>query len=77
MMNQVDSHAQSLQVSIQNLERQVDQLAKAVAERGPGKLPSNIEVNPKKTTKAMTLCSGKVLDDPVIKSKLNQVKSKI
>ena len=68
-MDQTDHLVQSQQTSIQNLKRQVDQLAKVVAEKEPGKLLSNTEVNLKETTMVVTLCSGKVLDDPVIKSK--------
>ena len=68
-MDQTDHLVQSQQTSLQNLKRQVDQLAKAVAEKEPGKLLSNTEVNLKETTMVVTLCSGKVLDDPIIKSK--------
>ncbi|XP_027158523.1 uncharacterized protein LOC113760153 [Coffea eugenioides] len=68
-MDQTDHLVQSQQTSIQNLKRQVDQLAKAVAEKEPGKLLSNTEVNLKETTMVVTLCSGKVLGDPIIKSK--------
>ncbi|XP_027156233.1 uncharacterized protein LOC113757260 [Coffea eugenioides] len=68
-MDQFDKLAQSQQASIQNLKRQVGQLVKVVTKRAPGKLPSSTEVNPKETTMAVTLRSGKVLDDLVIKSK--------
>ena len=68
-MDQFDKLAQSQQASIQNLKRQVGQLVKVVTKRAPGKLPSSTEVNPKETTMVVTLRSGKVLDDLVIKSK--------
>ena len=68
-MDQFDKLAQSQQASIQNLKRQVGQLVNVVIETAPGKLPSSIEVNPKETSIAVTLRSGKVLDDLVIKSK--------
>ncbi|XP_027103242.1 uncharacterized protein [Coffea arabica] len=68
-MDQTNHLVQSQQTSIQNLKRQVDQLAKAVAEKEASKLPSNTELNLKETTMVVTLCSGKVLDDPIIKSK--------
>ena len=66
-MNQFNKLAQSQQASIQNLERQVGHQAKAVIERISEKLPNSTKMNPKETTMAVTLCSSKVLDDPVIK----------
>ncbi|XP_071923296.1 uncharacterized protein [Coffea arabica] len=68
-MDQFDKLAQSEQASIQNLERKVGQVVKTVTRKVPGKLPRSTEVNPKETTMAVTLRSGKVLDDPVIKPK--------
>ena len=38
-------------------------------ERRPGKLPSTAEVSPKQATMAVTLQSGKVLDEPVYRPK--------
>ena len=64
-MDQFDKLAQSQQASIQNLKRQVGQLVNVVIETAPGKLPSST----KETSMAVTLRSGKVLDDLVIKSK--------
>ena len=55
---------QSNQSSIHNLEVQVEQLAKMVADRGQGKFPSNIEVNPKEGAMAITLRSGKNVENP-------------
>ena len=58
----VDQVVQSNQASIHNLETQVGQLAKTVAERGKGKLPSTTEVNPKEGAMAITLRSGTKLE---------------
>ena len=49
-IQKMDQLVQSQQASIQNLEKQVRQLAKALTERGQGKLPSTTEVNLKETT---------------------------
>ena len=68
-MQKMEQIAQSQQASIQSLEKQVGQLAKAMIERGQGKLSSTIEVNPKEATMAITLYSRKVLDDPEDKVK--------
>ena len=58
----VDQVVQTNQASIHNLETQVGQLAKAVAERSQGKLPSNTEVNPKEGAMAITLRSGRMVE---------------
>ncbi|XP_048231225.1 uncharacterized protein LOC125370269 [Ricinus communis] len=61
------------QASIQNLENQIGQISKMLAERQSGMLPSTIESNPREHVKAITLRSGKQLasslpiaDDDVI-----------
>ncbi|XP_019183956.1 PREDICTED: uncharacterized protein LOC109178859 [Ipomoea nil] len=59
----IDKVAQSNQASIHNLEVQVGQLAKLVAEKDQGKLPSTTEINPREGAMAVTLRSGKILDD--------------
>nr|XP_033513514.1 uncharacterized protein LOC117278186 [Nicotiana tomentosiformis] len=46
------------------LEIQLSQLAILVLEKIQGPLPRNTEKNPKDHLKAITLCSGKELDDP-------------
>ena len=40
------------------------QLAKMVADRGQGKFPNNTEVNPKEGAMAITLRSGKNVENP-------------
>ncbi|XP_019153673.1 PREDICTED: uncharacterized protein LOC109150209 [Ipomoea nil] len=60
---EIDKVAQSSQASIHNLEVQVCQLAKLVAEKDRGKLPSNTEINPREGTMAITLRSGKMLNE--------------
>ena len=59
----VDQVIQSQQDTIQSLERQVGQLAKAVSDREKGKLPNTSEVNPKESVMAITLRSGKELNE--------------
>ena len=41
----VDQAIQAQQATIQNLERQIGQLAKAVSDREKGKLPNTSQVN--------------------------------
>lgn len=51
---------------MKNLENQVAQIAKTLIELLPGTLPSNTEVTPKESLKAITLRSGKELSFPLI-----------
>ncbi|XP_019164434.1 PREDICTED: uncharacterized protein LOC109160613 [Ipomoea nil] len=64
----IDKVAQSNQASIHNLEVQVGQLAKLVAEKDRGKFPSTTEINPREGVMAVTLRSGKILNE-VMKEK--------
>nr|GLL46149.1 uncharacterized protein LOC109178859 [Ipomoea trifida] len=64
----IDKVAQSSQTSIHNLEVQVGQLAKLVAEKDRGKFPSATEINPREGAMAVTLRSGKMLNE-VLKEK--------
>ncbi|XP_019173792.1 PREDICTED: uncharacterized protein LOC109169364 [Ipomoea nil] len=59
----IDKVAQSNQASIHNLEVQVGQLAKFVAEKDRGKFPSTTEINPREGAMAVTLRSGKILNE--------------
>ncbi|XP_062075432.1 uncharacterized protein LOC133779493 [Humulus lupulus] len=54
--------------SIRNLEMQVGQLANMFQSRPQGNFPSNIEVNLKEQCNAISLRSGKKLEEPVKKS---------
>ena len=47
------------EASIHNLENQIGQLAKMLAKRQPGSLPSNTEENLKEQANAISLKSGK------------------
>jgi len=49
-------------VSLHNLENQVGQIVKTLAERPQGSLPSNTETNPREQMKAITLRSGKEVE---------------
>ena len=69
-MQKMEQIAQSQQASIQSLERQVGQLAKALTKSEPSKFPCTTEVNPKEGTMSISLCLEKVLDDPVAKVNL-------
>ena len=73
----VDQIVQSQQSTIQNLERQVGQLAKAVSDREKGKLPSTSEVNPKESVMAITLRSGKELDETSVGEVPQRMKRKV
>uniref|UniRef100_A0A1S3X510 Retrotransposon gag domain-containing protein n=1 Tax=Nicotiana tabacum TaxID=4097 RepID=A0A1S3X510_TOBAC len=59
--------------SLKNLEIQLSQLAALVSEKIQGPLPSNTEKNPKEHLKAITLRSGKDLDEPYADQSEQQV----
>jgi len=54
------------------LENQISQVAQQVAtsSQTPGVFPSQTEINPKGRINATTLRDGKILEDPVVKSKI-------
>ncbi|KAL2246643.1 UNVERIFIED_CONTAM: hypothetical protein Sindi_2516600 [Sesamum indicum] len=57
---------QQTQTSIQNLESQISQLASSVGKlESQGKLPSQSVINPRQNVSAITLCSGKELQEYV------------
>ena len=60
---EVDNKASK--AAIHNLKVQFGQMAQYMSGRAPGKLPSSTEANPKENAMAITLRSGKQLDDPV------------
>ncbi|XP_062118887.1 uncharacterized protein LOC133832580 [Humulus lupulus] len=55
--------------SIQSLETQVGQLAKLMADRNHGALPSSTVVNPKEQCQAVTLRSGTKYEGPIVENK--------
>ncbi|XP_070009960.1 uncharacterized protein [Nicotiana sylvestris] len=59
-----DEKVESQHSAIKNLEIQVSQLAILMSGQIQGALPSNTEKNPKEHLKAISLRSGKSLDDP-------------
>ncbi|XP_070005624.1 uncharacterized protein [Nicotiana sylvestris] len=64
--------------SLKNLKIQLSQLAALVSEKIQGPLPSNIEKNPKGHLKAITLWSGKELDEPYAdRQEKNQTKQQV
>ncbi|KAG9449976.1 hypothetical protein H6P81_009941 [Aristolochia fimbriata] len=58
-----EARFQNQEASIRNLEIQMGQLANAISGRNHGTLPSNSETNPREQIKAITLRSGKVLEE--------------
>ncbi|XP_019248407.1 PREDICTED: uncharacterized protein LOC109227661 [Nicotiana attenuata] len=59
-----DEKVESQHSAIKNLEIQMSQLATLMSEQIKGDLPSNTEKNSKEHLKAISLRSGKTLDDP-------------
>ncbi|OIT22857.1 hypothetical protein A4A49_55470 [Nicotiana attenuata] len=59
-----DEKVESQHSAIKNLEIQVSQLATLMSGQIQGALPRNTEKNPKEHLKAISLRSGKSLDDP-------------
>ncbi|OIT36514.1 hypothetical protein A4A49_13529 [Nicotiana attenuata] len=59
-----DEKMESQNSALTNLEIQLSQLATLVSEKIQGPIPSNTEKNPKEHLKAITLRSGKELDEP-------------
>ncbi|XP_031112091.1 uncharacterized protein LOC116016065 [Ipomoea triloba] len=57
--------------SMRNLETQVAQNSKALAERPQGALPSTTVNNPRERVQAVTLRSGKELPEPILKKGAN------
>ena len=62
----VQTDFRNLQASVKSIENQMGQLTsivKTLAERLPGSLPSDTEVNPREHLKVITLRSGKELEE--------------
>jgi hypothetical protein len=64
-MTETNTNLQNQAASIQNLEVQVGQLANMLTGRQQGTLPSTTEINPKEQCKAITLRSGKEVEQTV------------
>ena len=58
----MDQAIQAQQAIIQNLERQIGQLAKAVSDREKKKLPSTSQVNSREDLMAISIVSEQELD---------------
>ncbi|XP_073318147.1 uncharacterized protein [Primulina huaijiensis] len=61
-ISSTETRLQNQDASIKGLENQIGQLAKMIASRESGTLPSNTETNPKEQVKAIELKSTKVLE---------------
>ncbi|KAJ4720877.1 DNA-directed DNA polymerase [Melia azedarach] len=68
-MIRTETTLQNQAAFIRNLEVQVGQLASMMTERHQGSLPSNTETNPREHVNAITLQSGKKLEEPKDKMK--------
>ncbi|KAJ4723309.1 DNA-directed DNA polymerase [Melia azedarach] len=68
-MTKTETTLQNQAASIRNLEVQVGQLASMMTERQQRSLPSNTETNPREHVNAITLQSGKKLEEPKDKMK--------
>ncbi|XP_073298450.1 uncharacterized protein [Primulina huaijiensis] len=61
-ISSTETRLQNQDTLIKGLQNQIGQLAKMIASREPGTLPSNTETNPKEQVKAIELKSGKILE---------------
>ncbi|XP_073273245.1 uncharacterized protein [Primulina huaijiensis] len=61
-ISSTETRLQNQDASIKGLEKQSGELAKMIASREPGTLPSNTETNPKEQVKAIEVKSGKILE---------------
>ncbi|XP_071905631.1 uncharacterized protein [Coffea arabica] len=62
----VEGRLDQLTTMYRNVEVQIGQIASSLNNRNQGELPSKTEVNPKEHMKAITLRSGKQLEDPPV-----------
>ncbi|XP_010247674.1 PREDICTED: uncharacterized protein LOC104590651 [Nelumbo nucifera] len=62
-ISSAETRFQNQEASIKNLETQVGQLAQILSSRVQGTLPSNTEANPREQVQAITLRSGKELQE--------------
>ena len=62
---------------IHNLEVQIGEIANALTSRNQGDFPSNTETNPREQLKAITLRSGKKLQQPMESNSSKQEKDTI
>ncbi|XP_071932955.1 uncharacterized protein [Coffea arabica] len=62
----VEGRLDQLTTMYRNVEVQIGQIASSLNNRNQGELPSKMEVNPKEHVKAITLRSGKQLEDPPV-----------
>ncbi|XP_061359828.1 uncharacterized protein LOC133303874 [Gastrolobium bilobum] len=63
-MEETQENTRNTQASIRNLENQIGQLAKQMADRTQGTFPSNTVTNPKEDCMAITTRNGKVVAAP-------------
>lgn len=72
-INKSDERFDTHGTTIRNLQRQVRQTSNLLSERATGTLSSDIEKNPKKITKDVSLRSGKILIDKGFKIRADVV----
>ncbi|XP_031100833.1 uncharacterized protein LOC116004803 [Ipomoea triloba] len=71
LRQEISTLRQEHHASLRNLETQVAQNSKALAERPQGALPSTTVNNPRERVHAVTLRSGKELPEPTLKKSTN------
>ncbi|XP_071905800.1 uncharacterized protein [Coffea arabica] len=62
----VEGRLDQLTTMYRNVEVQIGQIASSLNNRNQGELPSKTEVNPKEQVQAITLRSGRQLEDPLV-----------
>ncbi|XP_022866538.1 uncharacterized protein LOC111386305 [Olea europaea var. sylvestris] len=62
-LDSIETHMTNLGATVKNLEVQIGQIATAIQSQQKGQFPSDIEVNPREHCNAITLRSGKVVEE--------------
>ena len=68
-MQQNEARFQVNEATLKNLETHVGQIADMLANRGSETLPSNTEKNPKEHVQAISLRSGREIEEPKVQRK--------
>ncbi|XP_022892010.1 uncharacterized protein LOC111406878 [Olea europaea var. sylvestris] len=62
-LDNIEIHMTNLGATVKNLEVQIGQIATAIQSQQKGQFPSDIEVNPREHCNAITLRSGKAVEE--------------
>ncbi|XP_062118885.1 uncharacterized protein LOC133832577 [Humulus lupulus] len=71
-LDNIETHMPNMGASMKKIETQVGQLANAVNSNHKGSFPSDTVVNPKESCQAVSLRSGKVLDEGNVQASLSE-----